>query len=223
MKRRISPRSEFKRELWNTLEKGWQAEHLPAYTWYQTRWFRWSAQFATIVGLFTGFGTGAYAYTSPEVADGTVLYPIKQQLESVEEKFKLTPQAKTQFQLKKLQRREAERKFLEARNKKLERTEAQIEKTEEQLEKLEKKLDREQDSVLIERVRERLENRKENQAEMENELKADAERMDKMSDEEFFSFIEREADEAVYREDLSQLDEEQRALEKEIVSEISIP
>jgi len=217
MKHKVSPRPEFKRELWNTLEKSWQAHHLPMFRWYQTHWFRFSAHIVTIVGLFASFGTGAYAYSSPEVAEGTVLYPIKQQMESVEEKLNFTPQAKTKFLLKKLQRREAEKKFLESKHQKLEQTKEQIKQSEEQLQNLENELDDKNDSVLIDRVKKKLEGSRKRERNMEKDFKAETERMDKMTDEEFFSYIEKEADQATYKEDPADvLDNEQIDLENQI-------
>lgn len=96
-----------------------------------------------VVVMFCGFaGTGAYAYTSPEVTEGTILYSIKQKMEQVAETTKITPEAKAKFNLKKIARREAEMKVMEKRKQNLEKVEAQIEKIENKLEDIDHQLEK---------------------------------------------------------------------------------
>jgi len=112
-------------------------------------------------------GTGAYAYSSSSVTEGTPLYPVKQQLENLEEKIQLTPEAKARFYLKKIERREAEvaqmnkKRVLEE---KISRVQDKIEQAEDNLVKVDKMLEekRSGDSRLREEIKHRLEKRIEN-------------------------------------------------------------
>ena len=51
---------------------------------------------------------GAYAYTSPEVTQDSLLYPIKEKLENIEEKIQITPGSKKQNFILKISPIEAE-------------------------------------------------------------------------------------------------------------------
>jgi hypothetical protein len=72
--------------------------------------------FASIF-IFTS-ATGAYAYTSPSVTDGTVLYPVKRVIEKAEERFQKTDEERAEFHAKMMDRRIAEAEILERRGKK---------------------------------------------------------------------------------------------------------
>lgn len=110
----VGPSAEFKGGLRKNLDKAWQSQHgeLP---WYATPGVGPAMAFAVIVLLLAG-GGGAYAYTSPEVTEGSVLYPVKQVIEGIEEVTKVTPEAKAEFYLKKIERREAEREILKIKS-----------------------------------------------------------------------------------------------------------
>ena len=132
-KRSASPSSQFKQELWNRLEQNLSAE--PVFL-YQQVWFKWSLVGVASLLVVASFGTGVYAYNSPEITENNPLYAVKQIIEKVEEVAKITPEAKARFLIKKISRREAEKKIMERRGQALERIEQKIEKTTEQLENL---------------------------------------------------------------------------------------
>ncbi len=138
--RLLTPARQSKHRVWNTLEREWDARQYPKYTWYQAWWLRASVVAVLVMVVISTFGTAAYAYTSPEVTEGTALYPVKQALENAEEKLKFTPQAKAQFYVKKIQRRQAEKIVLERRNKKIEKLDEEIKNTKIKLEKIDAKL-----------------------------------------------------------------------------------
>jgi len=93
----------FKKDLWKKLEV-----ELPPYSWYQTKTFRYTTVAIVLVVLISGSGTGAYAYGSNEVVDGNRLYPLKQQIEKLEERLQKSPSAKAKHYLKIMERREKE-------------------------------------------------------------------------------------------------------------------
>jgi hypothetical protein len=95
--------------------------------WYQVSWVRFSYTVVSGILIVASVSASAYAYTSPKVVVGTPLYTIKQGLEKIEEKTKVTPEQKAQFLLKTIQRREAEKETLERDNKDIEAVENQIE------------------------------------------------------------------------------------------------
>ena len=132
-KRRLSPEAAFRRALWQKLDGAW-GNHYVKISWYRAHLVR-LASAGTIGVLVAGsFGTGAYAYVSPEVTEDSVLYPVKQKLEVVEERvFNRTPEAKAQFYLKQIARREAEAMVLFRRGRATEQVEERVEKTEEKL------------------------------------------------------------------------------------------
>jgi hypothetical protein len=58
------------------------------------------------LALMLGVGTTSYAYASPKVCNGHLLYPIKSGVEQVEQTvFYRTPEAKVQYQVKTFERR----------------------------------------------------------------------------------------------------------------------
>ena len=160
MQKDLTPDRSFKAGLFKKLSADWDNTHNVTYAWNQTLWFKRPARFASMVAMAGSLGTGAYAYTSPEVTEGSILYPIKQKLENIEERARTTPEAKAKFYLKKIERREAEREAIKKKNpiaeiatqikkeikreekikievakRKIQRTEKSIERAEEQLEK----------------------------------------------------------------------------------------
>jgi hypothetical protein len=110
LKKSIDPSAQFKLNLRNEINKAWNAKYgeIP---WYTIAGVRPAIGFALIILLLAGSG-GAYAYSNSEVTEGTILYPLKQVIETFEEATKVTPEAKAQFYLKKIERREAEREIL---------------------------------------------------------------------------------------------------------------
>ena len=158
-KRALQPSSQFKKELLGKLEVAWDTKFSPIHRWYHRLWLKWSAISASVMLATATISTGAYAYVSPEVIEGTVLYPIKQKIEFVEERLKRTPEAKARFYLKKINRREAEQVVLERQHKNLERVEKKIRHAEEALEKADKSIDIRQ-SDLKQRIKQRLEQKR---------------------------------------------------------------
>ena len=73
--------------------------------------FRFAVVGVTSVALVFGMGTGVYAYSSPDVNEGTALYPVKRGMEAVEGTFAITSDARAAFHARMMGRRmeEAER------------------------------------------------------------------------------------------------------------------
>ncbi len=107
--RALNPDREFKAVLFKKLDIIWDDTYNVKHVWYHTAWFKHAAGFAVVVLIAGNLGTGVYAYTNPEVTAGSVLFPIKEGLENIEEKIQITPEAKAKFYLKKIERREMER------------------------------------------------------------------------------------------------------------------
>ena len=162
VKRSVSPSGVFKRELQKKLETVWNDRYATKAYWFQTRIFKFTAAGMIAVLLAGSFGTGAYAYYSPEVTEGSVLYPVKNTIEKIEEKTKRNPEAQAKFYLKQLQRREAEKKRLEEKSKVGENLDAQIEKIGEKLEQINTKLQNQElkDKKLESQIEQRLQERK---------------------------------------------------------------
>ncbi|HRY36458.1 MAG TPA: hypothetical protein P5230_01060 [Candidatus Magasanikbacteria bacterium] len=161
-KRFATPSHVFKRKLQKKLEVVLADKYQTKIFWFQTKIFKFTIV-GMIVLLLTGsFGTGAYAYYSPEVTEGSVLYPVKNTLEKIEEKTKRTPEAQAKFYLKQLQRREAEKKRVEEKNKIRENLEMQIEKIGEKLDQINTKLQNQElkDKNLKPQIEQRLQERK---------------------------------------------------------------
>lgn len=107
-----APTDEFR----GTLRAQLLAEHANLYP--QARGFAWSRAFAVPVALCVvvmTMGTGTYAYASPAVTDGDVLYPVKQGIEEVEAQFYRSPEAAARFEARMLERRLAEAEYLAER------------------------------------------------------------------------------------------------------------
>jgi hypothetical protein len=140
LKKTSAPTGLFKRRLLVQLSS---KEHITSFektSWFHQAWFRYAAISLVVVIMFGMGGTSVYAYSSPEVTDDHVLYPLKQSIEKVEEHLQTTPEKKTQFYLKQLARREQERKVLQAKNKKIEQVNATIVRVKKQLITVEQKL-----------------------------------------------------------------------------------
>lgn len=114
IKQDFAPSKVFKRMLRRNLNQAWNAQYGRA-TWLQIGLLHKGAALAVVATLLIG-STGAYAYVSPEVTEGTALYPLKQAVETVEEAIKITPEAKAKFYLKQIKRREREKEKLAGTN-----------------------------------------------------------------------------------------------------------
>lgn len=114
MKQDFAPSKVFKAGLWRNLNQAWNAQYGRP-NWLQIGFLHKGAALAVVVTLLIG-STGAYAYVSPEVTEGTALYPLKQAVESVEEAIKITPESKAKFYLKQIKRREREKEKLAGTN-----------------------------------------------------------------------------------------------------------
>ena len=110
IKKQLSPSKDFKHVLERKLSKAWD-EQYKTVPWYRVRVLYVGSALVALVIILIG-GGATYAYTSPEVTEGTVLYPVKKAMERVEEATKFTPEAKAKFILKTIERREAEKEEL---------------------------------------------------------------------------------------------------------------
>lgn len=73
---------------------------------WRTGFFPWKKALAgAVCAIFIFAGTGAFAYANPSVSNGTVLYPLKQAIEKVEEKFQRTSEEKITFHAKMMEKR----------------------------------------------------------------------------------------------------------------------
>lgn len=162
VKRFANPSNVFKRGLQKKLETSWNDKYAMRIYWFQTRIFKFTAAGMIAVILAGSFGTGTYAYYSPEVTEGSVLYPVKSTIEKIEEKTKRNPEAQAKFYLKQMEKREAEKKRLEEKKKVVENLDVQIEKIGEKLEQINTKLQREdlKDKKLKPQIEQRLQERK---------------------------------------------------------------
>jgi len=156
------PRADFKKALWRDLSGAWPTTGFPNFAWYQQPYFRY-AVVALVIMVFSALGTSAFAYTNPKIITGNMLYPLKQKIEKIEEKIKLTPEAKAKFYLKQLDKREAEKTVLINLKKDTVSTEKKIEVIEKNLEKSDEWFKKKQinNPQLQKKIEEKLENRKE--------------------------------------------------------------
>ena len=180
----LTPDSQFKANLFKKLSVAWDNTYNTKYAWYQTVFFKHATGFAAMVFMAGSLCTGAYAYTSPEVTQDSLLYPIKEKLENIEEKIQITPEAKAKFYLKNIARREAEFESVQKKGdeQKEKAVDKQIEQAEKRLEKAEKKLEetKSADSDLKIKVKDRLEKRLEKQRErMEKRLEQKINKLEK--------------------------------------------
>ncbi len=117
MKRGLRPDDRFKESLRQELDRAWQTRY-GSVPWFQMAWFRYAAAPAMALVLVVFAGTSAYAYTSPEVVEGNLLYPIKTVVEKVEETLSVTPAMKTKYYIRQLDRRYQEAAVVEKKVKK---------------------------------------------------------------------------------------------------------
>ncbi len=139
IKKSATPSRQFKRELWQELEQNFSTT--PKIKFAQI-WFRWSMVGVASLLIVASLSTGVYAYNSPEVTENSSLYPVKQAIEKVEEATKITFEAKAQFLVKKIARREAEKQVMEKHGQAVEKLEERIEKVAEQLQKTDEVLEK---------------------------------------------------------------------------------
>lgn len=155
-KQTLSPNRQFYRSLGRQLGHLWDETYPECNVWYRSRVFKYSMVAMLAVVCLGSSGVGVYAYSSPEVTDGTTLYPIKQAIEKIERRTKRSPEAVAKFNLKQIKRRELEKNVLEkkpGREVQLQKLEDRISKNEEDLEKLNKELTT---STLKDQVQERI-------------------------------------------------------------------
>ncbi len=110
LKRSVKPDSVFKKQLRADLMSAWDGSFGKT-PWYQAVLVHRIAASALLV-VILATSSGAYAYASPEVTEGSVLFPVKEAMERVEEATKFTPESKAAFYLKQIERREKERLVL---------------------------------------------------------------------------------------------------------------
>lgn len=195
-KRAMKPSKVFKAELWEKLENKLDPKF--SIVWYRKIWFRTSSVAMAGVMGFTSIGTGVYAYASPNITEGNILYPIKQSIERVEGKVKINPQSQAKFLLKKAERREQEKKIIVERVKNLPvastttleavnvveivKTEKALRETDDELVKVKEKLkDDNEDGKLRKEIEKHLERR---QKEIEKENEREKKRIEKENERE---------------------------------------
>ncbi len=174
----------FKQMLWAVLEKSLDTSRAPRVLWYQGYVFRVATAFvlaAVVVGA-----TGAYAYASPTVTEGTVLYPVKKTLEKVGEKLQVTPEKKAVFLLKQIDRREAEKKVLETKHQPIQNIETAIGSTEQKLETASAALKAtpKKNPALLKKVEKRLTERQERLEKAKRELEKRLEKREERDEDD---------------------------------------
>lgn len=133
LRKQLSPNKEFKNQLWQKLALNWDKQKLPRYRFLESPLSR------RLAGALAGFVlvatsiTNAYAYVSPDVTEDTPLYPVKKVIEHVVARTKFSPQAKANFLMNQISRRNAEAVVLKKRKANLGNIEAKIERTEDEL------------------------------------------------------------------------------------------
>ncbi len=192
LRQRSAPDRQFKRALWQKLDQAYARELAPSVS--RLRYRVWRLSIAMTTGLIAvgSVGTAAYAYNSPTVTEGSPLYTIKRNIEKIEEKLQRTPAQKVAFDLKKIQRREAEAVTLlskqtandrPADQKKVAHLEVEIKADEDQLQTHTEQLAKESkhDERLQARATARLAQR---QAQVEKRLRKKEDRLNKRHDQE---------------------------------------
>lgn len=107
-----APRPNFKRELQATLSKRYDDLYGNTSIYQRIIWSRSSRIILASTLGFSLVGTSAYAYTSPQVTEGSFLYGVKIGIEKIEEKTKTTNSEKVKFLIKQAERRNEEREVL---------------------------------------------------------------------------------------------------------------
>jgi len=105
----LNPDKKFKQDLLCLLKKEWDAKHEVKTFWFQLSAVKYSMVALVILIVLASISTGAYAYVSPNVTEGTKLYGVKMILEKTEENFARTPEKHAELLLKQVKMREAER------------------------------------------------------------------------------------------------------------------
>ena len=106
LQKRTAPKPEFKRDLWATLEHEYEDAYGPLPSARPVRlMYRLATVGVAVVVIFVATGTGVYAYNSPGVSDGHVLYPIKQGIEQVECGVLRDPERRATCHARMMQRR----------------------------------------------------------------------------------------------------------------------
>ncbi len=80
---------------------------------YRQHAFRFAAVGMASLLVVFGTGTSVYAYDSPDVSDGHPLYPIKQGIERIEERFAANSEQRAEFHARMMGRRMAEAERLD--------------------------------------------------------------------------------------------------------------
>lgn len=171
LKKASAPTRIFKDSLFVKLSSDYPTVFSEKITWHKIC-FRYAIVSLVIIIIAGMGGTSAYAYSSPEVTDDTLLYPLKQSIEKVEEHLQTTSEKKTQFYLKQLARREAERQVLLNKNKKIEHVESKIKQVKKQLTSMVEKISTStsEGKRLQEQVRTRLIHRRDQLQKQSNNL-----------------------------------------------------
>ncbi len=113
LKGSAKPDAVFKKQLHTDLMSAWNGSFGKTPWYHGVLAHRIAASALLIIILATS--SGAYAYASPEVTEGSVLFPVKEAMERVEEVTKFTPESKAAFYLKQIERREKERLVLQTK------------------------------------------------------------------------------------------------------------
>lgn len=110
------PSKQFQRDLLNKLKEQHKAKHPSDYSfWFKILKFKAQVGGAfAVLALFTS--TTIYAYNSPRVTNGHILYPVKTTIEEIEENFADTPEEKSAFYNKMALRRIEEIETLEGKD-----------------------------------------------------------------------------------------------------------
>lgn len=134
LRHKASPSRQFRSALWYKLSEHYESLY-PAPRVFAWRFLVMKYSVAAVVVLLVvaSVGTGAYAYDNPDVNEASLLYPIKKTIEKVQGKLVQGPEARAKFQLKQMQRRQAEIDRLQAEQKQFEATIAAFNKAEEEV------------------------------------------------------------------------------------------
>lgn len=104
LRKATRPSKAYKKELWVELNVAWSHE----YPGIRVSWARVAAVPVAALVIFVTMGTGVYAYSSPQVTEASSLYPVKQGIEQLQEKFHRSPESRSEFHAKMVERRIAE-------------------------------------------------------------------------------------------------------------------
>ncbi len=110
-KKESTPSKDFSARLWQRLDAELPAETRREHVMSYAR--KTAIGFAIMIPMLS-VGTSVYAYSSPSVTEGTVLYPVKQSLEKVQLRFVQSPEARAEFHTTMLERRIQEAEILSA-------------------------------------------------------------------------------------------------------------